>query len=563
MKIMSKVKIIRKNSIKNVLNEKKLLSKLNNPFIVNMKFSFQDSDNLYLVMDLLLGGDLRYHLNKGIKFIENELRFMLSCTIQGLNYLHCNNILHKDIKPENLVFDSRGYLHITDLGISKIYHEDNGKENSGTPGYMAPEVLFNKNHTFSVDFFAIGVIGYEIIKGKRPYNGKDKKELRKDVISRQAKIKEPNIPVGWSQEAVNFINGLLQRKVECRLGNKDINELINHPWFNDFDWKNLLKQNLEPPFRPPFEGNYNHNLEEEEKIGKATELCYEEIKNKEEYSKYFEDYTFNEIYLNTNTNINNKKNKIRSNQLESDSIGPLKVKYEITSKMINKLKEEIDKISYTNNNIDFKNKNKKNLILNHKNRMNIKNIEKGSQNIKNLQNSFLSFGKSYLFHNFKKEEKDIILKPKLIINKDSHNPKVNLNLNSTTLLNNFSPNYNSNKKKSKFKLLNRNKRIFNDSNLNDQHYFRSIYDDRSHSINPKLNYNKNNNLGVTSNFTNYDKNNLSQNKLPIIKQLMKSSSVENYDKNKYVKKSKIRIDKGVKQVPSNLINITSKYFYKK
>ena len=81
MKIMSKVKIIRKNSIKNVLNEKKLLSKLNNPFIVNMKFSFQDSDNLYLVMDLLLGGDLRYHLNKGIKFIENELRFMLSCSL--------------------------------------------------------------------------------------------------------------------------------------------------------------------------------------------------------------------------------------------------------------------------------------------------------------------------------------------------------------------------------------------------------------------------------------------------------------------------------------------------
>ena len=122
MKIMSKVKIIKKNSIKNVLNEKNLLSKLKNPFLVNMVESFQDKDNLYLIMDLLLGGDLRYHINQRKKFKEKELKFIMSCTILGLDYLHKNNIIHKDIKPENLVFDSKGYLRITDLGISKIYH---------------------------------------------------------------------------------------------------------------------------------------------------------------------------------------------------------------------------------------------------------------------------------------------------------------------------------------------------------------------------------------------------------------------------------------------------------
>ena len=119
MKIMSKPKIIRKNSVKNVLNEKILLSQLHNPFLVNMVFSFQDLDNLYLIMDLLLGGDLRYHLNKSEIFNEIQLKFFMSCVISGLNYLHLNHIIHKDIKPENLVFDSKGYLHITDFGIPK------------------------------------------------------------------------------------------------------------------------------------------------------------------------------------------------------------------------------------------------------------------------------------------------------------------------------------------------------------------------------------------------------------------------------------------------------------
>ena len=101
MKIMSKPKIIRKNSVKNILNEKNLLSQLHNPFLVNMVFSFQDLDNLYLIMDLLLGGDLRYHLNKSEIFNEIQLKFFMSCVISGLNYLHLNHIIHKDIKPEN------------------------------------------------------------------------------------------------------------------------------------------------------------------------------------------------------------------------------------------------------------------------------------------------------------------------------------------------------------------------------------------------------------------------------------------------------------------------------
>lgn len=90
----------------------------------------------------------------------------------GLEYLHSNGILHRDIKPENLVFDNKGYLRITDLGIARIWKEDNASETSGTPGYMAPEVMCKQNHGVAVDYYAVGVLTYELMMGKVQTNKK-------------------------------------------------------------------------------------------------------------------------------------------------------------------------------------------------------------------------------------------------------------------------------------------------------------------------------------------------------------------------------------------------------
>ena len=321
MKIMSKLKIIKKNSVKNINNEKKFLSILHNPFLVNMICSFQDNDNLYLVMDLLLGGDMRYHINKRAiynrKKDENQLKFIAGCVLIGLNYIHENQIIHKDIKPENLVYDSKGYIHITDFGISKIFHPDNGKENSGTPGYMAPEVLFNKDHTYCVDYFSLGVILYELLMGKRPYHGHNKKDLRKDIVSRQARIKEDNIPDGFVRsdtflDCANFINSLLERKKEKRLGFNGFEEVKNHPWLIDFNWDDLINKRMSPFFIPPLgDNNYDKKYcNEPDKIGDETQNEYETIKNKVDYDKYFQNYSCNnKQFLEKIKILNEKQNK--------------------------------------------------------------------------------------------------------------------------------------------------------------------------------------------------------------------------------------------------------------
>lgn len=130
-----------------------------------MNYAFQDSENLYLVMDLLNGGDLRYHVSRHRKFTEEQTKFFVCCVLLALEYIHVNNILHRDIKPENFVMDDRGYVRLTDFGIAKVYQKENAAETSGTPGYMAPEVMCAQNHTIAVDYFALGVFAYECMCG--------------------------------------------------------------------------------------------------------------------------------------------------------------------------------------------------------------------------------------------------------------------------------------------------------------------------------------------------------------------------------------------------------------
>ena len=293
MKEMNKAKIIDKKSDKSVKSERDLLSKLNHPFIINMHYSFQDTDNLYLIMDLLTGGDLRYHICKKRYFTEDQTKFFISCILLGLEYCHYYSIIHRDIKPENLVLDSKGYVHITDFGIAKIQQENNHKETSGTPGYMSPEVLCGQNHTIAVDYFALGVMGYEFMLGVRPYLGKSRKEIKEKVMAKQAIIHKSDITEGWSLEAADCINKLLQRKPAKRLGINGVKEVKKHIWFKNYPWADLYNNKLISPFIPPTEDNFDYKYcNNVEKQGLKTKERYAEIIISDNYKICFKSYLY-------------------------------------------------------------------------------------------------------------------------------------------------------------------------------------------------------------------------------------------------------------------------------
>ena len=296
LKEMSKLKIIEKKSENSINYEREILSKLNNPFIINMYYAFQDSDNLYLVMDYLKGGDLRFHLTRHIHFSEEQSRFFICNVLISLEYIHSQDIIHRDIKPENLVLDENGYARITDFGIAKKNSEKNKMkgDTSGTPGYMAPEIMRGIIHSFEVDFFAVGIVAYEFMKGKRPYSGKNRKEIKEEMLMRQIAIKEEEIPEDWTKESVDFINKLLVRKRENRLGFNGIKEVKEHPWIKYYPWEMILDKTLPSPFIPQNKDNFDlRYCAKTEKIGQETMFRYEEILMSSNYKNSFKDFYYN------------------------------------------------------------------------------------------------------------------------------------------------------------------------------------------------------------------------------------------------------------------------------
>ena len=440
MKEMSKAKIIDKRSEKGIKGERDLLSKLHHPFIVNMHYSFQDKDKLYLVMDLLTGGDLRYHICKRHKFTESQSRFFIACLLLALEYCHSNHIIHRDIKPENLVLDSKGYLHLTDFGIAKTQQPNNYRETSGTPGYMSPEVMCAQNHTIVVDYFAIGVMGYEFMKGVRPYYGKSRKEIKDKIIAKQAMIKLDDLDKNWSVDSADCINKLLQRKPAHRLGLHGAREVKEHTWFKDFPWKDLYNFRLEAPFIPPNADNFDHKYcNEVENQGLKTRERFEEIKLKDNYKTIFKDYLYfnrydlsshdnKSIYINIHESMYKDRgdnNEQRINNINENYMSLRFMHYRNSS--INKMNKNLNKSKSDKNFMNFN--------ANHIRSYSVANLNSLGPNQAFWEASiYAKFRK-----NLKKSKKIILDKQKMTVNPS--NAKTNYN---SLLINTVNDNLTSN-----------------------------------------------------------------------------------------------------------------------
>ena len=305
MKQLSKSKLIDKNCVNEIIKERNLMTKLNHPFLVNMNFSFQDSNYLYMILDLMQGGDLRfYHLRKKI-FTENECKFLVLCLIMGLEYLHTNKIIHRDIKPENIVIDQCGYFYITDFGIFTNFENIKKGEILGSLGYIAPEMILGEKYNFQIDYFALGVICFEILTGKLPYYAKSLKESKELILSNQVQIKNFEKPQNWSNESIDFINKLIQRNPEKRLGKNGIEEIKNHPWLKNTDWKKLYLHELKSPFLDSVSNeflNLNRFSDENDDTTNATlERCIN-IENRNDFKHQFDEYYYFNRYSMKNPN---------------------------------------------------------------------------------------------------------------------------------------------------------------------------------------------------------------------------------------------------------------------
>ena len=448
LKEMSKRKILDKKSEKSINSERKFLSILNHPFIVNIHYAFQDNDNLYLVMDMLSGGDLRYHCSRYRTFSEEQTRFFIACIIYSLEYIHFNNVIHRDIKPENLVLDDKGYVRVTDFGIAKYNTADNSSETSGTPGYMSPEVMNAENHSFPADFFAIGIIGYEFLMGYRPYNGKNRKEIKEKIFSEKVIITPEQKQKGWSDDVIDFINKLLERNKNLRLGcNKGAQELKEHEWLKYYPWEELEQKILPAPFIPEPIDNFDKSYcQSEEKITEETKIRYKKIYSSDAYQSAFMDFYFNK---------DNKK-FIRK-QRKSLEVKGLKNKEEKNDSSLN------DSFNNNNNNNDnIKDKEEKNnneeilsLVsvevkdksidnnINEKSEKEINSIQKDIKSLDQIKNENEIIGNSNEINvNNTKEEKteeDISIR-KIKINSEGNHQKIlknnNIgNINSTNSIN--------------------------------------------------------------------------------------------------------------------------------
>ena len=301
MKELSKLKIILKNNIKNVIIESELLSKLNHPFLIKLHFSFQDKENLYFILDYKECSDLRYYYSKEIKFNEQQSKFIISSLILSLEYIHINKIVHRDLKPENVMFDNKGYVYLTDFGIARKLNNnyDIDMDSGGSPGYMAPEILFKQRYTFTVDYFALGIILYELMLASRPYFG-NRKNIRKQLNEEEKQISLDEIPQGWSVEACDLINKLILMDPAKRLGNKGLDEIKSHPWFKYYDWKSLYLKKLISPFIPTLtEINLEETLEEDIKeISNYYKNKYNIMLNSADFNSKFDGFLYFNRYAN-------------------------------------------------------------------------------------------------------------------------------------------------------------------------------------------------------------------------------------------------------------------------
>ncbi|PKU69987.1 probable serine/threonine protein kinase IREH1 isoform X1 [Dendrobium catenatum] len=275
IKVLRKADMILKNAVESILAERDILISVRNPFVVRFFYSFTSRENLYLVMEYLNGGDL-YSLLRNLGCLNEEVaRIYIAEVVLALEYLHSLRVVHRDLKPDNLLIAHDGHIKLTDFGLSKVglinstddlsgpavsgtlllaedelqasrtdhlNQRERRKKRSavGTPDYLAPEILLGTGHGATADWWSVGVILFELLIGIPPFNAEHPQMIFDNILN--CKIPWPQVPEEMSLEAQDLIDGLLTEDPHQRLGAKGASEVKQHVFFKNINWDTLARQ---------------------------------------------------------------------------------------------------------------------------------------------------------------------------------------------------------------------------------------------------------------------------------------------------------------------------------
>ena len=247
LKCQSK-KAIQDNALEeHVLNEAEVMSQVDHPLIAKLFLALQDKRYIYFVLELLQGGELFTLLRKTVKFSEQAGRFYAATVLSAFACLHAKRIAYRDLKPENLVMDDRGYVKLVDFGLAKVIASGKTWTLCGTPDYLAPEIILNEGHDQAVDYWALGVLIFEMCVGTPPFFAEDPMEVYEKILGAN-----PALPTFFSKNLSDLIKKLLRSQQGKRLGNTrgGTSVVIKHKWFSSFDWQTLESGEMPPPYKP-------------------------------------------------------------------------------------------------------------------------------------------------------------------------------------------------------------------------------------------------------------------------------------------------------------------------
>ncbi|XP_043064244.1 serine/threonine-protein kinase N isoform X8 [Drosophila ficusphila] len=251
IKALKKGDIIARDEVESLLSEKRIFEVANamrHPFLVNLYSCFQTDQHVCFVMEYAAGGDLMMHIHTDV-FLEPRAVFYAACVVLGLQYLHENKIIYRDLKLDNLLLDTDGYVKIADFGLCKegMGFGDRTGTFCGTPEFLAPEVLTETSYTRAVDWWGLGVLIFEMLVGESPFPGDDEEEVFDSIVNDEVRY-----PRFLSLEAIAVMRRLLRKNPERRLGSseRDAEDVKKQAFFRSIVWDDLLLRKVKPPFVP-------------------------------------------------------------------------------------------------------------------------------------------------------------------------------------------------------------------------------------------------------------------------------------------------------------------------